>query len=182
MTIESEAQAVRRELVVLALDPSLRATGWAHSDGQSGVLSTPRAVGSGVERLAWIRDGVLDLAAGADLVLIEGYSFASRGRAVVSLGELGGVLRLALHEAGLVVVEVAPAVRCRYATGKGNAPKEAVLAAAIRRLGYAGHKHDEADALWLLALARDRYDLPGRVDVPQAHRTALEGVAWPACA
>lgn len=167
-------------MIVLALDPSLTATGWAHSDGRSGVLTPPPSVGRGVERLAWVRDAVLELAVGADVLLLEGYSFASRGRAVVSLGELGGVLRLALHEAGRLVVEAPPAVRCRYATGKGNAPKEAVLAAAIRRLGYTGHSHDEADALWLLALVLDRYNLPGRVEVPQAHRTALDGVDWPA--
>jgi crossover junction endodeoxyribonuclease RuvC len=163
---------------VITFDLSLTATGWAGPDG-SGVLLPPAGVGKGVERLRWIRDAVLELAAGADLVVLEGYSFASKGRAVVSIGELGGVVRLALHEAGLPVVEVSPSSRAKYATGKGNASKDQVLVEAVRRLDYAGHSHDEADALWLRCMALDALDLPGRVDVPKVNRTALAGVDWP---
>lgn len=42
----------------------------------------------------------------------------------------------------------------RYATGRGNADKPAMLAAAQAKLGYAGTDDNEADALWLLAYAR----------------------------
>jgi len=163
---------------VIAFDLSLTATGWAGLDG-SEILAPPAGVGKGVERLRWIRDSVLELAAGADLVVLEGYSFASKGRAVVSIGELGGVVRLALHEAGLPVVVIPPSSRAKYATGRGNAPKDQVLAEAIRRLGYDGHSHDEADALWLRCMALDAFDLPGKVDMPQVNRTALAGVTWP---
>jgi len=165
-------------VTVLALDFSLTATGWADPDG-CGVLRPPAGADRDVERLRWIRDQVMELAAGADLVVIEGYSYASRGRAIVALGELGGVVRLALHEAGVSVVEIPPASRAKFATGKGNASKDQVLVEAVRRLGYAGHSSDEADALWLLAMAADQYDLPGKMMMPQVNRTALAGVQWP---
>jgi len=164
---------------VLALDMSLTASGYAGPDG-SGVISPPVEVGKGVGRLRWIRDRVLSLADGAGIVVIEGYSFASRGRAIVSIGELGGVIRLALHEAGVPVVEVPPACRAKYATGKGNAPKEAVLVEAVKRLSYDGHDHNEADALWLRAMAADHYRLADRVGVPKVNRTALDRIEWPA--
>lgn len=166
-------------MTILALDPSLAATGYARTDGICGVLSPPAGV-RGVARLAWVRDAVLELADGCDVVVIEGYSFASRGRAIVALGELGGVLRLALADAGVPVVEVPPSSRCKYATGKGNAKKEHVLVEAVRRLSYAGSSHDEADALWLLHMARDHYHLPCAVQVPKTNRAALEAIEWPA--
>lgn len=161
-----------------ALDLSLTSTGWADPQGY-GMWKPPAGADRGVERLVWIRDQVVRLAASASLVVLEGYSYASRGRASISLGELGGVVRLALFEAGVPVVVIPPSSRAKYATGRGNAGKDAVLAEAIRRLGYAGHSCDEADALWLLAMAADRYDLPGKVMVPKTHRAALSGVTWP---
>ncbi len=161
-----------------ALDLSLTATGWAR-DGAVGVISPPGRVGKGTARLAWLRETLLERVDGADLVVIEGYSFHSRGRGTIARAELGGVIRLALHDRRIPWVEVSPSSLKRYATGKGNSPKEAVLASAIRRLGYPGHSDDEADALWLLAMARDHYGLPGAPAMPKAHREALEGVDWP---
>lgn len=81
---------------VLAVDLSLTRTGLCDADGPT----TYAAGGDGLARLAAIRDRVLGAAADAELVAIEGYSFGSKGRAVVSIGELGGVVRLALAEAG----------------------------------------------------------------------------------
>ena len=117
--------------------------------------------------------------------LIEGFpegvvAFAAKGRAVVSLGELGGVVRVALHEYRHRVVEIPPTSRAKYATGKGNAGKAAVLAEAIRRLGYQGHSNDEADALWLYAMAADHYGFP-LVAMPEVNRSALDKIVWPRC-
>jgi len=43
----------------------------------------------------------------------------------------------------------------RHATGKGNANKEKMIAAAQTKLGYAGTDDDEADALWILSCAME---------------------------
>lgn len=163
---------------IVALDLSLACTGWC-TTGDVGTLSPPDRV-RGVQRLAWIRDAILERAADAALIVIEGYGFApGRGNAARELGELGGVVRLALYEAGHGYVEVSPASLKKYSCGRGNAPKNEVLAAAIRRLGYAGHSGDEADALWLHAMALDALDLPGAPTVPALHREALAKIAWP---
>jgi len=163
---------------ILALDLSLSSTGWARWDGStvsSGVLEGP---GTGMERVEAIRARVESLAYGVDVAAVEGYSYASRGRSIVSLGELGGVIRHWFFTVGLPVLEVPPACRCKYACGKGNASKDAVLVAAVRRLGYQGHSHDEGDALWLLATALDLAGIP-LVTVPASHRAALARLTWP---
>lgn len=162
---------------ILALDMSLTSTGVAYIDGTRRV-ETWKVPGKGMTRLARLRDLVLSSADAADLVVLEGYSYASRGRAVVSIGELGGVIRLALHTFGHPYVELAPSVVKKLATGKGNAGKELVLVEAVKRLGYGGSSTDEADALWLLEAARQHYGISD-VELPKTHLAALEKVTWP---
>jgi crossover junction endodeoxyribonuclease RuvC len=161
---------------VVAFDLSLTSTGWADSTG--GGLLVPANGCVGVPRLRWIRDRVLARSHGADVVVIEGYAFG-RIEQAHHLGELGGVVRLALSDAGNVVAEVPPSSLKMFATGKGNAPKDLVLAEAIRKLGYSGHSKDEADAIWLREMALAHYiGLEDRgVTVPQ--RKALGKIAWP---
>lgn len=170
---------------LLALDLSLTSTGWAAAYPVASGTFCPQS--RGAQRLAdaaaWL-DRMLDLYR-PELVLLEGYSFGSRFTRAHALGELGGVVRLGLHRRGVPMLELAPKVRAKLATGKGNAGKEQVLAEAIRRLGYAGHSNDEADALWLLQAALIHYQLPGgpnlpRVNLPKAHLDAITDVEWPA--
>lgn len=163
---------------IAAFDLSLTCTGYARSNGAHWEVGNLANKLRGCERLQYLRDRVLRLAACADLVVIEGYAYAS-GQGAHQLGELGGVIRLALYEARLPVVELPPATLKRYATGTGNAKKDQVLAAAIRRLGYEGHINDEADALWLLHAALDHYGQPLAVTLPAAQREALAKVVWP---
>lgn len=169
--------------LIAAFDLSLTRTGCALSDGSLCSLVPPKASSSGMPRLRWIRAAVLDAVASCGVVVLEGYSMGqARGSSRShSLGELGGVVRLALYEAGLPYADVAPASLKRYATGRGNAGKEEVLAAAIRRLEYAGHDNNEADAAWLRMMALDHYGQPC-VAVPARQREALAGVPWPVAA
>lgn len=162
---------------IVGLDLSLSATGIATVTGVE-VLSPPNL--SGCERLGWLREEVIDRAivgfGNVDLVVIEGYAYG-RANQAHQLGELGGVIRLALYDAGIPFVDVPPAVLKKYATGRGNAGKAEVLASAIRRLGYEGHDDNEADALWLREMGVGHYG--GRSLVPESHRTALDKVDWP---
>lgn len=131
------------------LDLSLTATGYADSDGDGGTFTTKTR---GMERLATIRTFAVSFAVASDLVAIEGYSYGSKFSHSHALGELGGVIRLALWELGTDYVDVPPAVLKKWATGKGNANKDAVLAAAIRH-GYLGDDNNGADAYWLADIA-----------------------------
>lgn len=155
---------------ILALDLSLTSTGYATPDGEPGTLPT-RLLGEA--RLSWIRDQVLELEHDhqAELIAIEGYAYGRPNQAH-QVGELGGVVRCALHDAGIAFVEVPPLTVKKYATGNGGAGKDEVLAEAIRRLDYQGSSKDEADALWLRACVLDAAGIPC-VEVPKAHRDAI---------
>ena len=164
---------------IAALDLSLTATGWATRDG-SGVLNPPRGRDRGMERLAWIRSQVLRIVDDADLVVLEGYAYGSKRQSHTrSIAELGGVVRMTLHDLGYRWVDMAPATLKKLATGKGNAGKELVLVEAVKRLEYSGADNNEADALWLLTGALIRYRLIDPEIVPKAHRAALDAVEWP---
>jgi crossover junction endodeoxyribonuclease RuvC len=130
-------------------------------------------------RLRWIRAQVMAAVREprADLVVLEGYAFAAHASHAHELGELGGVIRVALLDAGIRFVDVNPSSLKLFATGKGNAKKNQVLADAVRKLAYAGHSTDEADALWLLEMARTHYAGTASND---AQRRGLAKVAWPA--
>lgn len=173
---------------VVGLDLSLTATGVATERGTEALRTDLR----GCERLAWLRDAVMahctpvdnglvfpDWEMEATLVVLEDYAY-SRSNQAHQIGESHGVIRLAFHEAGIPVALVAPTARAKYATGKGNAGKAEVLAAAIRRLGYDGHDDNEADALWLRQMAIDHYGLTEpSAPMPAVNRAALDNVDWP---
>lgn len=166
---------------VIGVDLSLTATGIATEAGQQ-TISCPKL--KGIERCDRLAGEVLTVATqwinnlATGLVVIEGYSFGSRNSHAHALGELGGIVRSELRRIGLQWVDVPPSSLKKYATGKGNANKGEMLAAAIRRLGYEGASDNEADALWLRAMGLDALGCP-LVEVPAAHRVALGKVAWP---
>lgn len=171
---------------ILGLDLSLTSTGVAHPDG---TVERLRPKSFGMERLAWFRSTIEDLVFDRtaerspvlDLVAIEGYSMGpQRGSSGIAqaLGELGGVVRLLLYDLEVPTVEIPPSTLKKFATGKGNASKEEMLVAAVRRLGYEGSSNDEADALWLRVAALDAYGLP-EIEMPKAQRDALGKVDWP---
>lgn len=160
---------------IVGIDLSLTATGLAHHRVQT---VTIRPTTDGIARLFEVRGRVSAYIRGADLVVIEGYSYASRHHAH-QLGELGGAVRMMLHYLDVPWVDVAPATLKKYATGKGNAGKDDMLAEAIRRLGYDGADHNQADALWLREMGRSYYGHPDAVGLPAKHREALDTIDWP---
>ena len=168
---------------ILAIDPSLTATGIATSlpffdANQTNLWMIRPKHRRGPERLIWIRKRVEEWVRTADLIVIEGYSHGSKYHAH-ALGELGGVLRVMFHEWEVPVAQMSPNSLKKLATGKGNSPKDAVLAAAIHRLQYQGHDHNEADALWLLEAVMQYYRRSS-IKLPKTHLKALEAIEWPA--
>ena len=162
---------------IVALDPSLTATGVADSARPAPwTISYPRLQGEA--RLHAIHKHVIAVTQGADLVVIEGYAYAEGARAH-SMGELGGLIRVGLWARNIPKVEIPPANMKKVATGNGGAKKEAVLAEAIRRLGYKGSNNNETDALWLLQCGLIHYGLAGAPELPKKHLEGLEKVQWP---
>lgn len=125
---------------IVGIDPSLTGTAVcvlnAH-DGQIQSVATLTTKYFGMQRLRYIRDAAMAIMQGYAIetfsVFIEGYGFGCRGAAVFSLGELGGVLRLALFENTVTYYDVAPTVLKKFITSKGNSHKELMLEQVYRR-------------------------------------------------
>lgn len=168
-------------LRIVGLDLSLTSTGFATET----CAGTWKPKSRGVERLVELRTHVDALccdaaAAGepwASLVVVEDYAFSRAGAHSHELGELGGVVRVLLHDRGIPWVAVNPSLLKSFACGKGNASKEEVLAAAIRKLGYGGSSFDEADAMWLMVMGMA--SCRNRGVLTDYQRKAVEKITWP---
>ena len=152
---------------VVGLDPSLSRFGYADPAGHVQVFGVPAAKARGGVRLAMFEDWFDEILppGSVDLAVVEDYAFSSKQRlkGVAAMGELGGVLRLHLHLAGIPVLEVKPQLIKMFATGHGNAPKAMMQKAACQRLGAAVSVDDnEADALWLREFGLGKVGLPHR--------------------
>lgn len=161
---------------VLALDLSLVRTGVCEPDGTTSCIATGKL--RGMSRIDAIARQVQALVRGVDLVVLEGYSFGSQGRAVFDIGELGGCVRFLLYRLSVPYVDVAPSSLKKYAAGKGNCGKDMMIAAAIRRFGFAGTDNNEADSYLLWCMAREAYGHPVAA-VPKLQAEAITKVSWP---
>ena len=97
------------------------------------------------------------------LIIIEGYSFGSKGRSVVNIGELGALLRQRLLDFADDVIEVPPKSIKKFTTNNGNADKRAMAIGAYKRWGCEFPTDDEVDAYALYQMGRaalDGGDLP----------------------
>ena len=135
---------------LLGLDLSLTSTGYSCGEAQGVIASKER----GVIRLKEVSEAIkkLILELNIEVVILEGYSFASRSGQAFSIGELGGVVRLTLHELGIPYVEVPPTCRAKFATGRGNASKNEVISAVSAKTGIVWGNpgaDDKCDA-WIL--------------------------------
>ena len=132
---------------ILALDQSLTETGW-YTEGGFGVILTDK---KGVERLADIRLKIVTLVAKYKIntLVIEDYSYGSRGRGIFNLGELGGMIRLLAHDNNLKLVVVQPTVLKKFIIGKGNAGKELMLLNVYKKYGFETDNNNIADAFAL---------------------------------
>lgn len=82
------------------------------------------------------------------LIAVEGYAY-NADAAREKLGEWGGVLRVALYRLGMTYTVVAPATLKKFATGKGNGPKDGMRMHALKRFGFESRNNDECDAYCL---------------------------------
>jgi len=189
-------------VVVAGIDLSLTSTGIAlaywgmpHVQGATGletegvdvhrVTSTGRAGASldqRADRLEKLAREITEHVCSADLVVIEGPSFgqARQGGQHDRSGLWWLIIDRAREAYGSQFVEVPPATRAKYATGKGNAPKDQVLAAVVKRypdVDVTGN--DVADALVLAAMGARHLGHPIEASLPQLHLDAMTKIRWP---
>lgn len=162
---------------MMGIDASLTATGVAIlSKGKIKhfVLSPPKGMDRGAARLFWFYHEFTELLARYKpvFVAIEGYSFGSKnGRE--ALGELGGILRMALFNANREPLVVPPTSLKTFATGSGNAPKDQVMMQAYKRWGIETGNNNECDACVLAIMGLAVQSGFDRGHFTQAQQSAL---------
>jgi Holliday junction resolvasome RuvABC endonuclease subunit len=166
---------------IIGVDPSLTSTGYSGC----GLNATITSKFTGVERLADISTkwaSLLTTAPSNVVVVIEGYSFASRNSQAHSIGELGGVLRLTMFQMGIPFIEVPPTCRAKFATGRGNASKTEVMSSLSARTGivWSGKGADDMADAYVLEEMGLAVQGKARHDWPKSHLEALEKVDWSA--
>lgn len=165
---------------VIGLDLSLASTGVASNRGWVGRIVTKPDPGAGFfTRLRQIKAEVLDHVRGADLVVVEGLSLGSQTGQHMTRAGMWHLVMEAIDAADVPWAQVSPAGVKQYATGKGNAGKDLVLASVIRRFPTVEVSgNDEADALVLAAMGADHYG-QRMTEMPELQRKALKKVVWP---
>ena len=163
---------------LVGLDLSLTSTGYS----VNGVTGAIAVKSKDALRLHEIRNEILKITSSNSIngAIIEGYAFAARNSQSHKIGELGGVVRLALFTSGIPYVEVPPTSRAKFATGRGNAAKTEVISAVSARTGiiWTGKGADDMCDAWLLEEMGWTALGMGHYDWPKASLDALKNVDW----
>lgn len=134
-------------------------------------LIKPKSAGD--SRLVEIRNRVLNVVRGSDLVLIEGYLNRSMSAGIT--GMVHGSVRSMLIENEIKYATLPPASLKKYATGRGNATKTDMAIAALKRGGLEFRDDNECDAWWLWVAANDHLGSPV-VALPKIQRESLDKI------
>lgn len=169
--------------LVAGLDLSLSSTGIALSSGLLKRIESTAdkevTLASRSARLSSLADQVVLTVKDADLVVIEAPAYSRQGAAAHDRSGMWWLVVANLRDRGVDVVEVPPTGRAKYAAGAGNAGKDKVLAAMVRRFpSWDVDGNDVADALALCAMGCDAAGYP-LVEMPALHRAALRAISWP---
>lgn len=164
---------------IMGLDLSLTSTGVA-VNGTTSIIMTPT---KGVERLVLISSKLREIVNEnrVNLVILEGYSFASRHSHAHSIGELGGVVKVMLWRESVPFVEVPPTSRAKFATGKGNASKDEVISSISAKTGIVfkgAGGNDECDAWVLQEMGKVHFGLSS-LTWTKEQMSALDKIEWP---
>lgn len=172
---------------VVGVDPSISSTGVAFvSPGGVGVVRV-KSSNAGQElddRLRRMRRQVLGVIDAVDvvepaLIVIEGPAFGKNNAQTHMLAGFWWLLVHGLQKVAPLAVVQPPTLK-KFATGRGNAAKDEVLAAAVRGFpDIAVRGNDEADALALACMGAERFGLMHAGGFPAAGRGAVASVRWP---
>lgn len=143
---------------ILALDVATHC-GYALSRQLYGVWDlTPKRDESIGMRLIRLRSKLNEIIKSekVNLVVFERPGGQHKG-AIIVQSELQGQIKVVCEDLNIPYRGYSSQEIKKYATGKGNSGKPAMIKAAQDKLEYPGNNDNEADALWLLELAKSEY-------------------------
>lgn len=170
---------------VVGVDPSIASAGVAVIDPFYVRVHRVRSSATGQtleERIERMRDQArrcIALCMDADLIVVEGAAFGMNNAQTHMLAGFWWLLVHGLERVAPVAV-VQPGTLKKFATGKGNADKDAVLTAAVRGFPSVDVKgNDEADALALAAMGARHLGIEFGGGFPPSGLASVTTVHWP---
>jgi crossover junction endodeoxyribonuclease RuvC len=143
--------------IFVGIDQSLNSTGYyiinqnPEVDDIKGLIKPGNR--RGAKRLSYIFNKLQEILSEYEasdvLVCMEGYAYDYREGKVFELGEVGGIVKLCLHNMGILFFRVPPSDLKKFATGRGSASKEKMTKAMKER------QNDIADAKGLALIAQE---------------------------
>ena len=157
-------------MLIIGIDPSLTSTGIVVlRDGKVELAVTTKnkpELGT-IDRVRLIYERIVCVAESLtdgekwqapDLIVIEGFSYGSKGRSVFDIAYLGWRIREELEwlkeQDNIPWLEVPPSQLKKFATGQGNANKEIILQQVYKRWGVEFSDNNQADAYVLAQIGR----------------------------
>ncbi len=146
---------------ILGLDPANRC-GWAHTNGKSGVwmLNTSGTEHDG-NRLVRLERNIIEAHErfGVDRVAFELAAYGSPHLATKQFhNALRGIIIMTAAKIGATYEQFEPTTIKKFATDNGRALKPDMVRACKTFLNLDITDEDEADAIWVRELAKQRYD------------------------
>lgn len=108
-----------------------------------------------------------------EVITIEGFSYGSKGRGVSTQYGIGWLMRSELIRKGFEYIEVSPGGLKKFATGKGNAAKDALVLPIYKKWNYE-HKSDNVRDAYVLA--RMAMALDGNLELTAYQKEVIEKV------
>lgn len=114
---------------------------------------------TGPKRLKYIYDKFVEILDGREIsgLAIEGYAFNAKGL-YFNLGEVGGVLRLAMMQGNYLSVQVPPTTLKKFVTGSGKSTKAIMMKELYKRFDIDTNDDNDCDAIGLAMLAREYFE------------------------
>lgn len=160
-------------ITIVGIDPSLTATGYAHTDGSLNTITYPRDCkgDARLHHLHWWLKQILHTEQ-PSRVMLEGM-LEHKGHAAGTQGMVQGIARLALLQTGIPYLTVPPATLKKFATSRGNATKADMRIELYKRANLDVRDDNQADAAWLRELGLHLAGQP-TINLPQTHLVALQ--------
>ncbi|CAH0186781.1 hypothetical protein [Peribacillus simplex] len=103
---------------------------------------------------AQIRRHILE----TDIIYIEGFSYGSKGRGVSTQYGIGWLIRVELLKNGYSYTDVPPTSLKKFASGKGNTKKDALVLPIYKRWGFESNSDNIRDAYVLAQIAQSLHE------------------------
>lgn len=141
----------------VGIDPSTR-TGFVALDERGEVLRAKELTGVGdkdPKRIVTLIDEIMRHIEPEDMVCIESPAMHAQGQAVGFMWGLAYALRMALFRRQITYVDVTPSQVKKFATGKGNTPKDAMAVPIFKKWGFENLSNNITDAFVIAMIARE---------------------------